>query len=130
MSGNARRGNGHRRDSVLRWLRSQGGCCWMCGLPIAYGAQAGDPLAFECDELVPVSRGGSPYDRENVAPAHRICNNWRGDKPVGRVLSVRSRVLARFGQWSTPQQFVTFAKALDGGRAPSAASAPRVTTDW
>lgn len=102
----------------------------MCGLPIAYGAQAGDPLAFECDELVPVSRGGSPYDRENVAPAHRICNNWRGDKPVGWVLSVRSRVLARFGRWSTPQQFVAFAKALDGGRAPSAASAPRVTTDW
>ena len=86
--------------------------------------------AFECDELVPVSRGGSPYDRENVAPAHRICNNWRGDRPVGWVLSVRSRVLARFGRWSTPQQFVAFAKALDGGRAPSAASAPRVTTDW
>ena len=29
---------------------------------------------------MPVSKGGSPIDRANVAPAHRICNERRGNK--------------------------------------------------
>lgn len=40
-------------------------------------------MSFECDELVPVSRGGSPYDPANVDAAHRICNEKRGNKPLG-----------------------------------------------
>ena len=39
-------------------------------------------MSFEVDEIVPVSKGGSPYDRGNVAPAHRICNERRGNKPL------------------------------------------------
>ena len=130
MSGNARRANGHRRDSTVRWLRSQGRPCWMCGLPIAYGAPAGDPLAFECDELQPVSRGGSPYDRDNVAAAHRCCNNWRRARSVGEVQRVRSRALAEFGQWSTPQAFVAKCKALPKRSRPKPPPPPRPTTEW
>ena len=65
--GNPRKANGARRRHVVRWLRSQGRPCWICGLPIDYGVPPGNPGAFECDELVPVSRGGSPFDRDNVA---------------------------------------------------------------
>ena len=71
--GNPRKANGARRRHVVRWLRSQGRPCWICGLPIDYGVPPGNPGAFECDELVPVSRGGSPFDRDNVAAAHRCC---------------------------------------------------------
>ena len=39
-------------------------------------------MSFEVDEIVPVSKGGSPIDRSNVAPAHRICNERRGNKPI------------------------------------------------
>lgn len=39
-------------------------------------------MSFELDELVPVSKGGSPFDFENVAPAHRICNQKRGNKAL------------------------------------------------
>ena len=42
-------------------------------------------MSFEVDEIVPVSKGGSPYDRANVAPAHRICNQRRGNRPLGEV---------------------------------------------
>lgn len=36
-------------------------------------------MSFEVDEIVPVSRGGSPIDYENVQAAHRICNQRKGD---------------------------------------------------
>jgi 5-methylcytosine-specific restriction endonuclease McrA len=34
------------------------------------------------DHLVPVSRGGSVYSRENLRAAHRICNTRRGNRPL------------------------------------------------
>ena len=119
--GNPRKANGARRRHVVRWLRSQGRPCWICGLPIDYGVPAGDPWAFECDELVPVSRGGSPFDRDNVAAAHRCCNNWR-----------RARSVA----WNSPETFVALCKALKDDRAsvigpPSVPDKqPRATTSW
>lgn len=39
-----------------------------------------DPMSWSCDEIVPVSRGGSPYDRDNVAEAHLVCNERRGNR--------------------------------------------------
>lgn len=86
--------------------------CHICGLPIPPDAPAGTPLAFELDELVPVSKGGSPVDPSNVAPSHRCCNAWRGDKPMGRVETVRSEVRARFGPWPSALAFCEGARAV------------------
>ena len=36
----------------------------------------------EVDELVPVTYGGSPFDRKNCRLAHRWCNRTRWHKPV------------------------------------------------
>ena len=85
--GNPRNANGHARREVRRWLRSQGLPCHLCGLPIDYSRPAGDPMSFEVDEIVPVSLGGSPIDRANVAPAHRICNEKRGNRPIASLSS-------------------------------------------
>ena len=84
--------NGAARRKLRAWLASQGLPCHLCGLPIDYslgwyvdprdGRRKRHPLSFEVDEIVPVSKGGSPVDRANVAPAHRICNEWRGDMDV------------------------------------------------
>jgi len=132
MSTNPRnRNGGARRAAAVRWLRCQGLPCWVCGMPIDYGAPAGDPLAFECDELVPVSLGGSPTDHENLAPAHRCCNNWRKAKPVQEVELIRSRAAAAFGPWSSPAEFVSWAKlAARRERLSAASKPPRTTTDW
>lgn len=77
-----RQRNGSARRAVRRWLRSQQLPCAICGQPIDYSLPAGDPWSFECDEVVPVSLGGSPFDRSNVQAAHRICNQKRGNRTM------------------------------------------------
>lgn len=97
--GNPRRANGSRRDAIRARLRSLGGPCWICrafGLDgtIDYSLPHLHPYAFEADELVPVSKGGDPLDPRNVAPAHRCCNQWRGNKSVDEVLALAGSGLA------------------------------------
>lgn len=82
MTTPSRYGNGSARRKLRKWLRDQGRPCHICGLPIDYGLPAGDPMSFEVDELVPVSKGGSPYERGNVDAAHRICNERRGNRDL------------------------------------------------
>ena len=91
MAQNPRRTNSSKRNNLRAWLRSQHRGCWICrvfGRPdyIDYSLPAGHPLSFEVDELVPVSKGGSPYSRTNVDAAHRRCNQWRGNKSVQEVI--------------------------------------------
>ena len=64
--GNPRYGNGSKRRAVRAWLRSRGDPCALCGKPIDYSLPSGHPMSFEVDEIVPVSKGGSPYERSNV----------------------------------------------------------------
>ena len=46
------------------------------------------PMRAEVDEIIPVSRGGNPYDRTNCRLAHRICNQRRGaDTPKPEPIS-------------------------------------------
>lgn len=53
--------------------------CALCGKAIDYSLPAGHPMSYELDEIVPVSKGGSPFDKANVQPAHRRCNQRKGD---------------------------------------------------
>ena len=39
-------------------------------------------MAYELDEIIPVSRGGDPFSYDNVDAAHRSCNQRRGNKPL------------------------------------------------
>ena len=85
---NPRYKNGHRRREIRRRWRSIGAPCAICGMPIDYSLPAGDPMAFEVDEIVPVSRyrdGGyatpeqCALDFDNTRPVHRSCNQRRGN---------------------------------------------------
>ncbi len=120
------------RCRTRAWLRSQGRPCWICGGQIDYGAPRTDPLAFEVDELLPISRGGSATDRANVDAAHRICNCWRSNRMPDEVIAVRELVTERFGGWTSAPDFVAKAKACRG-RAPKSApkqAKPTTTTAW
>ena len=130
---NPRRANGSRRDAVRKWLRSQGRPCWICGLPIDYGLPARHPLSFECDELVPVSLGGSPYLRENVGASHRVCNGWRSARELPRVEAVRNSVLSARGGWASPEEFVALAKDAERAmmaQGPGGVRQVTTTTEW
>ena len=88
------------RNAVIESCRARaaaGEPCAICGQPIDVtrawivdddGRRKRDPLSCECDEVVPVSRGGSPVDLANVRPVHRICNERRG---AGRGVLGRSK---------------------------------------
>lgn len=54
--------------------------CAICGAPIDYSLPARHPLSFEVDEIVPVSLGGSELEWSNLQPAHRICNERKGNR--------------------------------------------------
>lgn len=75
--------NGHARRKLRARLRGEGRPCHICRMLIDYSLPAGDPMSFEVDELVPVSRGGDPLDYGNVDAAHRICNQRRGNRMPG-----------------------------------------------
>ena len=120
----SRYANGARRRALVARVRAIGGPCHICGLPIPPDAPAGTPLAFELDELVPVSRGGSPVDPSNVAPSHRCCNAWRGNKSIDQVTRIRAEVRARFGPWPSALAFCEGARAIVMGAKGRMGQAP------
>ena len=79
MKANPRRTNGHRRDQVRRRVLAEEHDCWLCGEPVDKTLKTPHPRSPEVDEVVPVSLGGSPYDRRNCRLAHRLCNVRRGN---------------------------------------------------
>jgi len=81
---NVRRKNGSRRTKLRARVAAEGAPCHLCGKAIDYTLPTGHPMSFELDEIIPVSKGGDPLDRANVAPAHRICNQRRGNRLLGK----------------------------------------------
>lgn len=77
---NPRRSNGTRRNRIRERWRAIGDPCALCGQAIDYSLPACHPMSFEVDEIVPVSRGGNPLDFDNTQPAHRICNQKKGNR--------------------------------------------------
>ena len=129
-SGNVRRANGSRRTNAVKRLRAMARPCHICGLPIDYSLRPGSPESFECDELVPVSFGGSPYDPDNLAAAHRCCNNWRSNRSVGYAHAVAAGVIATEAP-RNPQEFVAAAKRAEKkGFAALGAGKVETTTAW
>lgn len=96
---NPRYANGSARRKLRAWLKAQGRPCHICGQAIDYSLPAGDPLSFEVDEIVPVSKGGDPLDRSNVAAAHRICNQRRGNRDIGQKRSAAAAPVITSRRW-------------------------------
>lgn len=70
--------NGNAKRKLRARLKAEGRPCHLCGQPIDYDLPAGDPWSFELDHIVPLARGGNPYDYDNAAASHRICNERKG----------------------------------------------------
>lgn len=96
---NPRRSNGHRRTELRKWLAAQGRPYHICGKSIDYSLPPGHPMSFEVDEIVPVSKGGNPLDRSNVDAAHRICNQRRGNRPIGAQVRPPTAPISTSREW-------------------------------
>ena len=79
MARDSRYANGHRRRQVRAWCLKHFDTCALCGKPIDKSLKTPHPMSAEVDEIVPVSLGGSPYERDNCRLVHRICNQRRGN---------------------------------------------------
>lgn len=79
---NPRTANGWRRKQVQARVKAAYDTCWLCGQPVDKTLPAGLPGSPEVDEMVPVSRGGSPTDFANCFLAHRWCNRIRSNHTV------------------------------------------------
>lgn len=88
---NPRRQNGHQRNKLRNYLKQKGDPCGICGQPIDYSLPPGEPLSFEVDEIIPVSRWkefgyssakACALDPKNVQASHRICNQRKSNKIV------------------------------------------------
>ena len=80
MAGTKYANNGNARTKPRNRLRQEGRPCHLCGQPIDYDLPSGDPWSFELDHVVPLARGGAPWDYANAAASHRICNQRKGKK--------------------------------------------------
>jgi 5-methylcytosine-specific restriction endonuclease McrA len=72
-----------RDDLRRRVFAMSDGNCAICHRPVDTALAAGSPLSPELDEIIPVSRGGAPYDIDNLQLTHRACNRKKGAKMVG-----------------------------------------------
>lgn len=78
-----RKKNPALRNSLRARVIATYDTCAICGREVDKTLPYLDPLAPEVDEIVPVSRGGSPYDWDNLQLVHRVCNQKKGNKMVG-----------------------------------------------
>ena len=90
---NPRRANGTKRDRLVARVKREESHCHLCEQWVDKDLPAGLPGSPEVDELVPVTYGGSPFDRKNCRLAHRWCNRKRWHKPVaiGKADVMRAR---------------------------------------
>ena len=95
---NPRRTNGHRRNQVRARVLAEEETCWLCGGLVDKTIATPHPMSPEVDEVIPVSRGGSPYDRTNCRLSHRSCNRARSNgDPKPRVAPLTTE-----RTWSEP----------------------------
>lgn len=101
MATNPRSKNGAKRREIRRWLMHTQDTCALCGKPIDKTLKTPHPMSAEVDEIWPVSKGGSPYDRDNVQLVHRICNQRKGNRiyKQGEQVPARELPLPTSREW-------------------------------
>lgn len=96
---NPRQANGTLRSKVRARVLREENYCWLCGQSVDVNLRHGLPESPEVDEVIPVSKGGSPFDRANCRLAHRICNQKRGNKTPTSTKVIEMKPLKTSRKW-------------------------------
>lgn len=100
MSGhNPRRTNSTKRNALRKRVLREESVCGICTAPVDVTLPHGMPESPEVDEIVPVSKGGDPYDRKNCRLVHRLCNQRRGNGDRDTLKEVQVAPLRTSRQW-------------------------------
>ena len=99
MPSNPRYANGSRRRRLRERILAEEDHCGICGEPVDVTLPAGGAWSPEIDEIIPVSRGGSPYSRANTQLAHRICNQRKSDRIPGDAAPTPTRQYITHRTW-------------------------------
>lgn len=81
--------------------------CAICGKPVDKKLKSPHPLSASVDHIIPLAKGGHPFDIANLQLAHRQCNRLKSDNlPTINVksdeeLNVGSRDLPKSTDWLT-----------------------------
>lgn len=89
MSRGARNGSVYRR--LARQVARSGTVCSLCLQPMNQLKADGSPvyvwphpMSAVADHTQAVARGGEVIDASNMRPAHKLCNERRGDGTTGQ----------------------------------------------
>ncbi len=61
--------------------------CGICGKPVDKSLKYPHPLSATVDHIIPVDKGGHPFDIDNLQLAHSCCNRAKSDKLVASINS-------------------------------------------
>lgn len=106
---NPRTANGNFRRKMRKRFQYENAPCHICGRPIDYSApsDAQHPLSFVIDEIIPISkavqygyesREAAAQDPNNLAPAHWVCNQLKGNK-INFSFKDSKKISVRDGEW-------------------------------
>lgn len=108
MPKNPRRSNSSRRNKLVQRVKARQDPCGICGKPIDYSLPWNDPMAFELDEIIPVSKywvGGyesaeqCALDPNNVQASHRLCNRRKGNKILAQRVETEDKPTLHLREW-------------------------------
>lgn len=91
--GNPRKANGWRRNRLIARVRAAYDTCAICGRPVDKTIRWPDPWCGVADEIIPVAKGGSPYEWSNLELAHKWCNEVKSDKTLEWARTEVARIL-------------------------------------
>ena len=70
------------REKLRRIILATETHCYLCNLPVDKTLPPNHPAAAQVEDVIPVSKGGNPLDRNNLRLAHRSCNLRKSDKSL------------------------------------------------
>lgn len=76
-SANRARASRRRARAIVTTMVQEGHACWLCQLPINLDLPFWHPAALTADHVVRFRDGGKET-RDNLRPAHLLCNRARG----------------------------------------------------
>lgn len=84
----------YRRARAIGIAQS-GGICLLCAQPMRLDLPGTHPDGPTLEHVIPVSRGGHPYDRRNLSASHHRCNSARGNRLLSELRTDRHETPSR-----------------------------------